>query len=57
MKKYRVVKVSCMWTNEKLSRKVEKALNDYVKEGFEIVSVSFTQNNWRLPAAYITICR
>jgi hypothetical protein len=57
MKKYRVVKFTTLWTNEKLERKVEKALNEYVKEGFEIVSVSFSHNHWRLPVAYVTICR
>ncbi|MCX6230723.1 MAG: hypothetical protein NTZ33_04195 [Bacteroidetes bacterium] len=57
MKKYRVVKVSCMWTNEKLSRKVENILNEYVKDGFEIVKISFSHNIWRREVAYLTFCR
>jgi len=62
MKTYKVITVSTMWSktlfsNRLLTKIVEETLNEKVKEGFEIVSVSFSFNYWRLPVAYITVCR
>ncbi|MFZ4401716.1 MAG: hypothetical protein ACOYO1_16925 [Bacteroidales bacterium] len=57
MKKYRVIKVSTMWTQRSLTKKVEETLNEKVKEGYEIVTISFTNNRWRMPVVYITMCR
>jgi hypothetical protein len=57
MKKYSVIKVSTMWTQVSLTKKVEETLNEKLKEGYEIVTVSFLNNRWRMPVAYITMCR
>ena len=57
MKKYKIIKVSTMWTKISLTKIVEETLNEKTKEGYEIVSVSFSHNHWRMPVAYITVCR
>ncbi|MEI6695617.1 MAG: hypothetical protein WCO13_06085 [Bacteroidota bacterium] len=57
MKKYRVIKVSTFWTPVSLAKKVEETLNEMLKDGYEIVTVSFTNKRFRIPVAYITACR
>lgn len=59
MKKYHVRYVSSLWSNslDVFCEKVENKLNNYKLDGYEIVSVSFGYNFWRLPVAFITICK
>ena len=54
MKKYEIIKISEMWSTEKLRKKVESLINEKSKEGFEIVTVAFGVNLWWMPTAYIT---
>ena len=57
MKKFEIIKISEMWSTEKLRKKVERLINEKSKEGFEIVTVAFGINLWYMPTAYITICK
>jgi len=57
MKKFEIIKISEMWSTEKLRKKIERLINEKSKEGFEIVTVAFGINLWYMPTAYITICK
>ncbi len=58
MKQHRVFTISNKWSNQGLRRDVEQEINKLSKEGFEIVSVSFSYSFlWRIPTAYITVFR
>ena len=57
MKKFEIIKISEMWSTEKLRKKVERLINEKSKEGFEIVTVAFGINLWYMPTAYVTICK
>lgn len=57
MKKFEIIKISEMWSTEKLRKKVERLINEKSKEGYEIVTVAFGVNLWWMPTAYITICK
>lgn len=57
MKKYRIIKISSMWSTDKLAREVEQELNMRAGDGYEIVTVAFGVNMWSMPTAYITICK
>jgi len=57
MKKYRVIKLSTMWSTSTLTREVEQLLNEKTRDGYEIVTVAFGVNMWWLPTAYITISK
>ena len=53
MKTYSVVNVTVFFaTKVKWAQKVEKVINEKVKEGYEFISVSFT-----LWGAFITFCK
>ena len=54
MKKFRIFRISNMWSSSNLVREVENELTKLTKEGYEIVSVSFGTNIWYVPTAYIT---
>ena len=63
MKKFTVLFVTPKWSLFKkkfeleLRQEVEKILEEKVKEGYEVVSVSFGRNyNWYI-TAYITLCK
>ncbi|WP_299435855.1 DUF4177 domain-containing protein [uncultured Aquimarina sp.] len=53
-KQYKVIKISSNWSLEKLKKKVEDALNKISTEGWEIISVSFTNYGY---TAMITIAK
>ena len=63
MKKFTVLTVTPKWSLFKkkfeleLKQEVEKILEEKVKEGYEIVSVSFSLNNMWYMSAYITISK
>ena len=57
MKKYEIIKISEMWSTEKLRKKVESLINEKSKEGFEIVTVAFGVNLWWMPTAFISLSR
>lgn len=57
MKIFRVYKKSSFCSTSSLIKKVEPVLNEMEKEGWDVVSVSFGYNGWRLPTAYITVSR
>jgi hypothetical protein len=54
MKKYEIVE-SSNWSVKKLKEEAEQILNDKSGNGYEIVSVSFGVNAWRVPTVFITI--
>ena len=55
MKEFEIIKISEMWSTEKLRRKVETLINNKSNEGYEIVTVAFGINLWYMPTAYITV--
>jgi len=57
MKTYKIIKLSEIWSASELTTKVERILNQKSREGYEIVSVSFSVNMRWMPTAYITICK
>lgn len=57
MKNYSIIKLSTMWSTDRLKNDVEKTLNEKTSQGFEIVSVAFGVNLWWMPTAFITICK
>jgi hypothetical protein len=57
MKQYHIIKESNVWSATELSKKVEGILNQKAQEGYQIISVSLGMNAWRVPTAYITICK
>ncbi|GEM_PF-6358133 len=52
MKTFEIIKVTA-WTEKKLFEKVTTTCADKTREGFEVISVSFTHYSY----AYITIAR
>lgn len=57
MKKYKVIKLTTMWSTNLLTKKVEQILNEKTIDGYDIVTVAFGVNIWWMPTAYITICK
>lgn len=57
MKNYSIIKLSTMWSTDRLRNDVERILNEKASQGFEIVSVAFGVNVWWMPTAFITICK
>ncbi len=55
MTKFRIIKISAMWSTDKLTRDVEKILKEKTDEGYEIISVAFGVNLWWMPTAFITL--
>lgn len=55
MKKFQVIKVSNSFSTDGLRTDVEEKVNSLAEEGFEIISVSFSSDLWRLPVAFITV--
>lgn len=54
MKQFRVFKISNRWATSGLTRDVEKELKRLTDEGYDIIRVSFSVNNWWIPIAFIT---
>lgn len=54
MKKYKVFKISNMWSTSRLTKNVEGELKKLSYDGYEIISVSFGLNIWWIPTAFIT---
>jgi len=63
MKKFTVLSVTPKWSifrkkyELELRQEVEKVLEEKVKEGFEIVSVSFSLNNMWYMSAFVTVSK
>lgn len=57
MKKYKVFKLTSMWSTDTLTKEVEQFLNEKASDGYEIVSVAFGVNMWSIPTAFITVCK
>ena len=57
MKQFRVFKISNMSSTARLTKDVENELKRLTNEGYEIISVSFGVNMWRIPTAFITTSR
>ncbi len=57
MKTYKIVKYSNMWSTKKLTRRAELIVNDWIREGWELVSISFGFNHWYIPTAFITLSK
>ncbi|MES2479930.1 MAG: hypothetical protein V4561_12650 [Bacteroidota bacterium] len=55
MTKFRIIKISTMWSTDKLTSDVERTLKEKSEEGYEIVSVAFGVNLWWMPTAFITL--
>lgn len=57
-KHYKVLKISNLWSTEKLRKQVEDTLNKASKEGWEIISVAFgTSSSSGMSTAMITIAK
>lgn len=56
-KEFKVLKISNMWSTEKLRRKVEDTLNQKSKEGWDIISIDFGIKVTSIPTAFITIAK
>ncbi len=56
MKRYKIIKMSTLWSATRLAEKVEEVLNKKSTERYEIVSVSFGINALLMVTAYITVC-
>ncbi|SHI95357.1 hypothetical protein [Aquimarina spongiae] len=56
-KTFRVLKLSNVWSTEKLRKEVEDTLNRVSKDGWEIVSVAFGSSNAQIATAMITISK
>ncbi len=54
-KKYKVVRISNMWSTEKLRKEVENKLNEAMDKGWEVVSVAYGFSVWYIPTAFITL--
>jgi hypothetical protein len=57
MKNCSVVTASSMWGTQKLIKKTEDLINEKTREGFTVVSVSFSYDTWNVPTAFITLSR
>ena len=63
MKKFTVLSVTPKWSfskkkiEQELNLEVEKILEEKVKEGYEIVSVSFSLNYYWYMSAHITLSK
>jgi hypothetical protein len=55
MANFRIIKISTMWSTDKLTSDVERTLKEKSEEGYEIVSVAFGVNLWWMPTAFITL--
>ena len=55
MKSYSIIKMSTMWSTDRLTLDVERVLNEKESQGYEIVSVAFGVNLWWMPTAFITL--
>ncbi len=41
-------------SSRKLRTKVEKRVNELIASNYEVISISFSTNLWRVPICYIT---
>jgi len=57
VKTFRVLKLSNVWSTEKLRKEVEDTLNRVSKDGWEVVSVAFGSSNAQIATAMITISK
>jgi len=57
MKRYSIIKQTHWYSAGALRKEAEIIINNKVKDGFEIVSVSFGTNILYLPTVFITICK
>ena len=58
MKQFRIFTISKkFWKLENFTKKVEEKLEEISNQGFEVVSVSFGYNLWKMPTAFITVKR
>ena len=46
MTKFRIIKISAMWSTDKLTSDLEKLLKEKTDESYEIKSVAFGVNLW-----------
>ena len=51
MKRIEIVKVVSYWSEKKLVERVEETANQKIREGYEVINVSFVYGGY----AYITI--
>ncbi|WP_160114775.1 hypothetical protein [Aquimarina sp. AU474] len=56
-KTFKVLKLSNVWSTEKLRKEVEDTLNKVSNEGWNIVSVAFGSSNAQIATAMITISK
>ncbi|AXT57299.1 DUF4177 domain-containing protein [Aquimarina sp. AD1] len=57
-KQYKVLKLSNLWSTEKLRKQAEDTLNKASQEGWEIISVAFgTSSSSGMSTAMITIAK
>ncbi|PKV48735.1 hypothetical protein ATE84_0743 [Aquimarina sp. MAR_2010_214] len=43
-KQYKVIRISENWSTEKLRKKVENTMNEFSKQGWDVVDISFLAN-------------
>ena len=53
-KQYKVVKISSSWSLEKLRQKIEASLNEFSKQGWNVVNISFLDNTYTV---FITLSK
>ncbi len=56
-KTFKVLKLSNVWSTEKLRKEVEDTLNKASNDGWHIVSVAFGSSNAQIATAMITISK
>ena len=56
-KEFKVLKLSNIWSTERLRKEVEETLNRVSKDGYEVVSVAFGSGNSQISTAFITISK
>lgn len=52
---YQIIKITNMWSTDRLRQQAEETVNARVRQGWEVVSVSFGLNLWWIPTVFITI--
>ena len=56
-REFKVLKLSNIWSTEKLRKEVEETLNKVSKDGYDVVSVAFGSGNSQIYTAFITISK
>ena len=56
-KEFKVLKLSNIWSTEKLRKEVQETLNKVSNDGYEVVSVAFGSRNSQISTAFITISK